>query len=109
MHKAVESFQDGLKVQGLVDMEKILSFDLSRPYHILGNLAEAYYLLGLTDSSIFYSRIGLELALQEPDFRAISMANIQLGDAFLKQNQLESAEYYFKTASQNSHLKILKI
>lgn len=68
---------------------------LSKPHHLHGNLAEAYYKLGKMDSALLHYRFSLEKANQISWPRGIAVACSGLGDVFFASQQTDSALFYY--------------
>lgn len=68
---------------------------LSKPHHLHGNLAEAYYKLGIYDSAVFHNRLSLEKATAIKWERGIAVAHTGLGDVFLALQKGDSALLHF--------------
>ena len=64
---------------------------LSKPHHLYGNMAEAYYKLKLYDSAVHYNYLSLEKAAQINWHRGIAVAYSGLGDVYLAMNRYDSA------------------
>lgn len=64
---------------------------LTKPHHLYGNMAEAYEKIGVYDSAVYLSRQSLQLASEIDWKRGIAVADNNLGNAFLKLNQPDSA------------------
>lgn len=115
MKMALQSFYSGAKYAGQGLSELSEKYNLSRPYHLYGNLAEAFYNTNQIDSSIYYCRISKRLAEEAKENRAISAANIQLGDAFLKLKQADSAIHYYESvitllpSGKNADVRLLAL
>ncbi|RZM08129.1 MAG: tetratricopeptide repeat protein, partial [Pedobacter sp.] len=71
---------------------------LSKPYHLAGNLAEAYVKLGSYDSALILSRRSLQLATKLDVGRGIGVASNLIGTILLKQYQEDSAIAYQQAA-----------
>ncbi|RYG17437.1 MAG: hypothetical protein EOO07_11120 [Chitinophagaceae bacterium] len=69
--------------------------DLSKPHHILGNLAETYERLKLPDSAIFFSLLSLEKAKEIKSGRGMATGALNIGNAYLLNAQVDSAFKYF--------------
>lgn len=64
---------------------------LSKPHHLHGNLAEAFYNLKMYDSALYQYTLSLQKAKQINWGRGIAVANYGLGDAFYAKQQNDSA------------------
>jgi signal transduction histidine kinase len=69
--------------------------ELSEPYHFYGNLAEVYEKLNQTDSAVHYNRLSLHHARQSHSARGLSTAYLNLANAFLKGQRIDSAHKYY--------------
>lgn len=67
----------------------------SMPYHIYGNLSEAYEKENKHDSAFIYSKISLNKALNTKDNRGIAIAFNSLARNLFYNNQADSALYYY--------------
>ncbi|WP_316829776.1 histidine kinase [Pedobacter aquatilis] len=76
--------------------------ELSKPHHIYGNLAEAFEKLNKPDSAIFYSRASLQKATEIKSGRGTATANLNLGSAFIREKQIDSAKKYFRQTNLTS-------
>ncbi|WP_316737610.1 histidine kinase [Pedobacter aquatilis] len=76
--------------------------ELSKPHHIYGNLSEAFEKLNRLDSAIFYSRASLEKAKEIQSGRGTATANLNLGSAFIREKQIDSAKKYFELTNSAS-------
>ncbi|HPH85120.1 MAG TPA: histidine kinase [Ferruginibacter sp.] len=63
----------------------------SKPHHIYGNLAEAYYKLGMYDSARYNALTAKKYASEIPWPRGIAVANNMLGLIYAKNKQIDSA------------------
>ncbi|MES2653492.1 MAG: histidine kinase [Bacteroidota bacterium] len=70
--------------------------ELSKPYHIYGNLAEAFEKLSEADSAIFYCLKSLEKAKAINAGRGVATGTLNLAYAYLLKKQVDSAVYYFE-------------
>lgn len=70
--------------------------ELSKPHHIYGNLSEAFEKIHQLDSAIFYSRASLKKAQEIQSERGTATANLNLGLAFIRKQQVDSAKKYFE-------------
>ncbi|MFN8250669.1 MAG: histidine kinase [Ferruginibacter sp.] len=68
---------------------------LSKPHHLHGNLAEAYYKLQKLDSALLHYRYSLQSAGVISWPRGIAVACSGLGDVFFALGQADSALYYY--------------
>lgn len=64
---------------------------LSKPHHLHGNLAEAYYKLGMYDSALHHNKLSLQKAQELNWDRGIAVAYSGLGDVFTAIQQNDSA------------------
>lgn len=74
--------------------------ELSKPHHILGNLAETYERLNAPDSAIFYSLLSLEKAREIKSGRGKATGALNIGNAFLLDAQVDNAFKYFELAKR---------
>jgi signal transduction histidine kinase len=63
----------------------------SKPHHLYGNLAEAYYKLNQFDSALIYAQKSLRAATEIFWHRGIAVANNLLGLVYAKKNDLPTA------------------
>jgi signal transduction histidine kinase len=88
--------------------EKYLS--LSKPHHLHGNLAEAYYKLRNYDSALYHNKLSLQKASAINWQRGMAVAMYGLGDVLFEQNQKDSAVQYYqkgaKTATQSNDVDV---
>ncbi len=80
--------------------EKYLS--LTKPHHLHGNLAEAYYKLKIYDSALYHNRLSLQKAFAINWERGVAVACYGLGDVLFEQNQKDSALYYYKRGTNTA-------
>lgn len=73
---------------------------LTKPHHLYGNLAEAYEKMEMYDSSIYLSRISLQLATAIDWKRGMAVAHNNLGNSFLKKQMPDSAFYHYHQSQQ---------
>ena len=78
-----------LFTKSLPDPSQYIS--LSKPHHLHGNLAEAYYKLGEYDSALFHNYMSLKKAKIENWERGIAVAYSGLGDVYAAKFQADSA------------------
>lgn len=104
--KSIQNFNKGKSIIGEDLSIYDNHFNLSLPFHLYGNLAEAYFKNNQSDSSIFYAHISLKLATKANVLRAILLAEVQLGDAFQQLGQIDSAVHYYHLALQSNTLEI---
>lgn len=76
--------------------------ELSKPHHIYGNLSEAFEKINYLDSAIFYSRASLKKAQEIQSERGTATANLNLGLAFVRKQQVDSAKKYFEQTNSTS-------
>lgn len=86
---------------------------LSKPHHLHGNLAEAYYKLKKNDSALLHYRLSLQKATAIQWQRGIAVACSGLGDVFFVQRNIDSSLYYYKNgadiAQQSSDVDVALI
>ncbi len=70
--------------------------DLTKPHHILGNLAETYEKLNVPDSAIFFSRLSLKKAREINSERGVATGALNTGNAYLLNVEIDSAYKYFE-------------
>jgi len=75
---------------------KKVYMDLTKPHHILGNLAETFEKLNEPDSAIYYSLLSLKKAREISSGRGMATGALNIGNAFLLNKQVDSAFKYFK-------------
>ncbi len=75
---------------------------LSKPHHLYGNMAEAYYKMGRYDSAELHYRLSLGKAQDLSSPRGIAVAEAGLGDVFLARGVPDSALYYYNKANVQS-------
>lgn len=98
MNNAINNFYNGLKYSPTNISESVQDILLSRPFHIYGNLAEAYFKENQLDSSIFYNKLTQKEAIIDKNKRGEIISLLQLGDAYFKKGNIDSAEIYFEQA-----------
>jgi signal transduction histidine kinase len=98
MNLAFQNFYKGLNYSSSQEHKSIEGILLSRPFHIYGNLAEAYYNENQIDSSIYYNKLTQRAAIKDENKRGEIISLIQLGDSYLKKEMLDSATFYFEQA-----------
>ena len=76
--------------------------ELSNPYHLYGNLSEAFEKSNAFDSAIVYGRQSLLEAQKTDKGRGIASAALNLGSSFLKKQNVDSAVSYFTFARNAS-------
>jgi len=77
---------------------------LSKPHHLHGNLAEAYYKLGKYDSALFHNYLSLKEAAGISWERGIAVAYTGLGDVYAAIHQNDSAlNNYIRGANTADH------
>ncbi len=64
---------------------------LTKPHHLYGNIAEAYYKLKNYDSSLFCNLMSLQKAVEINWERGIAVAHTGLGDVFFAMNKTDSS------------------
>lgn len=83
---------------------------LSKPHHLHGNLAEAYYKLGKLDSALFHNYLSLKEASDINWERGIAVAYSGLGDVYAAIQQYDSAlNNYIKGAKMAHHSKDIDV
>jgi signal transduction histidine kinase len=75
---------------------------LSKPHHLYGNMAEAYYKLGRYDSAELHYRLSLEKARDLRSPRGIAVGEAGLGDVFVARAMPDSALFYYNKANGQS-------
>jgi signal transduction histidine kinase len=68
---------------------------LTKPHHLYGNMAEAYEKLHLYDSTVYFSRVSLQLATMIGVKRGIAVAHNNLGRAYLHLKQPDSSVVHY--------------
>ena len=87
---SVALYKKGLQFpQNYLDSPKYIS--LSKPHHLHGNLAEAYYKLGEYDSAIFHNSMSLRKATENNLERGIAVAYSGLADVYSAKDAHDSA------------------
>lgn len=104
MDLSIQYFYKGLAQDPSNSSEYLQDILLSRPFHIYGNLAEAYFIKNELDSAIFYSKMTQKEAIQDKNKRGEIVSLIQMGDAYLKKGEKDSALFYL-TESKNLSIK----
>ncbi len=95
--KAIPYFDTGMRyVRQPPYPSKYLS--ASQPHHILGNMAEGYYKLGIYDSSKYYAFRAKDSATEINSYRGMAVANNQLGLVYYRQGKTDSAIYFQQIA-----------
>jgi signal transduction histidine kinase len=74
--------------------EKYLS--LTKPHHLHGNLAEAYYKLKKYDSALYHNQLSLQKASAINWERGVAVAMHGLADVLFEQNRKDSAFQYYQ-------------
>lgn len=69
---------------------------LSKPHHLHGNLAEAYFKLGKFDSALYHNQLSLHKAEEIDWGRGVAVACYGLGDVFFAMNNTDSATKYYQ-------------
>lgn len=83
---------------------------LSKPHHLHGNLAEAYYKLGKYDSALFHNYFSLKEAGDINWERGIAVAYTGLGDVYSALHQNDSAlNNYIRGANTALHSKDIDV
>jgi signal transduction histidine kinase len=83
---------------------------LSKPHHLHGNLAEAYYKLGKFDSALFHNYLSLKEATEINWERGIAVAYSGLGDVYAAMHQYDSSlNNYIKGANMADHSKDIDV
>ena len=97
LQEAIQYFKKGI---ALVRQPPYPSryLELSKPYHLYGNLAEAFDKDREQDSAIFYGRMSLVMALKMHQNRGAVSAGLSLGSSFLKKKNPDSAIFFFEGA-----------
>lgn len=95
LEQAKASFKKSLRFAKQPPYKKFY-MDLTKPHHILGNLAETYEKLNLPDSAIYYSRLSLKMAKEIKSGRGMATGALNIGNAYLLNSQIDSAYKYFK-------------
>ena len=70
--------------------------ELSKPHHMLGNLAETFEKLNLPDSAVFYSLQSLQKAKEINSGRGMATGALNLANAYFLNEQIDSAFKYFE-------------
>jgi signal transduction histidine kinase len=103
---AVDAFNSGLRFSQQTSNEP-KHYGMSKPYHLHGNLAEAYYKLNQLDNAAKHYRLSLQKATTSPWPRAIALAQYGLGEVFFLKGQIDSAFLYYdlgaKLAQKSKH------
>jgi signal transduction histidine kinase len=79
-----------------------LYLSLSKPHHLHGNMAEAFYKKGMYDSAELHYRFSLAKASEIKWDRGIAVAEVGLGDVFLARSRPDSALLYYTAGNQHS-------
>lgn len=74
--------------------------ELSKPHHILGNLAETFDKLHQPDSAIFFSLLSLQKAKEINSGRGMATGALNIGNAFFLDEQIDSAYQYFRLTTK---------
>ncbi len=83
---------------------------LTKPHHLYGNLAEAYYKLKNYDSSLVYNLKSLQKATEINWERGIAVANAGLGDVYFALNKTDSGlNRYSKGINAALHSKDIDV
>lgn len=112
MNLSIQYFYKGLAEIPSIPSEYLQDILLSRPFHIYGNLAEAYFIKNELDSAIFYSKKTQREAIIDKNKRGEIVSLIQMGDAYLKKDESDSALFYLieaKDLSTKEQLLDLKL
>jgi signal transduction histidine kinase len=97
VNAAVSSFKEGIKfLSHLPYTEKYIS--LTRPHHLYGNLAEAYYKAELYDSAVTCYLISKQKAKEINLLRGVAVADFGIAEVLAATNKLDSASLFYKKA-----------
>jgi signal transduction histidine kinase len=97
VNAAVLAFKDGIKFLGYLPYtEKYIS--LTRPHHLYGNLAEAYYKAQLYDSAVICYLISKQKAKEINLLRGVAVADFGIAEVLAATNKLDSASLFYKNA-----------
>ena len=72
--------------------------NVSKPHHMTGNLAEAFYNVKQYDTALKYAQLSMNLAAETKETRGIAVAANLIGNIWLKRKQIDSALAYQYTA-----------
>lgn len=72
--------------------------EVSAPYHLYGNIAEAYFKKGMTDSAIFFGKLSLAQAAGTGKKRGIASAHLNIATAYIEGKNEDSAATHFNAA-----------
>lgn len=94
---AIPYFYEGMKYarQPPFDAKYLVA---SKPHHLYGNLAEAYFKNNQLDSALFNAKESLKLAMAIHSKRGMAVAKNLLGLIYSKKNEIDSAFYYQQQA-----------
>jgi signal transduction histidine kinase len=96
-NKAISYFKEGiLYAKELPYPEKYMS--LTKPHHLYGNLAEAYYKIKDYNSALTNYTISKEKANAIKLERGVAVANFGIGEVYLAMLKPDSATLYYKNA-----------
>lgn len=96
--QSIYLFKKGIQIFDKIS-EKGFKENLSKPYHLFGNLAESYFKIKMFDSSIFFIKKSLSKAVEFKDKRAVAIAYISLGDAFFQIGKMDSSLLMYKAGN----------
>jgi len=112
VRQSISLFRNGIQIFDNIS-NVVYKENISKPYHLLANLAEAYFKLKMFDSSIYFCKKSLSKAQEFNDQRAISIAYISLGDVFFQIGNQDSSllmfEAAFKIAFQKKLIDVMLI
>jgi signal transduction histidine kinase len=112
VRQSISLFRNGIQIFDNIS-NVVYKENISKPYHLLANLAEAYFKLKMFDSSIYFCKKSLLKAQEFNDQRAISIAYISLGDVFFQIGNQDSSllmfEAAFKIAFQKKLIDVMLI
>lgn len=77
---------------------------LSKPHHLHGNLAEAFYKLGAYDSALFHNYKSLQKAIEYNSKRGTAVAYAGLGDVYAATGKQDSALKNYRLGASISSL-----
>ncbi len=75
-------------------------FSLTKPHHLYGNMAEAWYNIKMYDSALVYIRLSLQKAYQIKWGRGIAVGHTSAGDIFLALQNTDSALQHYQQGKQ---------
>ena len=102
MDRAIPIFKKGIAVSKNPPYPNKY-INLTRRYHLYGNISEAFEKINQHDSAIFYGRLSLSGAQQQNIIRGMSSAAMNLASSFLKKGAIDSAIVYFNLAKTTAH------